>query len=77
MNFTTWKKAIQLDGWFAAADPYLKAVRVVHNAYVSRRMGQLTERGFKLAINWAYRIEETAAYFEERRNEMKKLSTVV
>lgn len=77
MTFKTWKKAVQLDGWFVAADAYLKAVRIVHNAYVSRKMGQLSADGFARAIRWAYAVDETAARFEEHRNETRKLSTVV
>jgi len=77
MTFKKWKAAILLDGWFTSASPYLKATRVVHNAYVSHRMGQLSAAGLASALRWAYNLDEKGAYFEHRRNEMKKLSTVV
>lgn len=77
LTFKTWKKAIETDVWFTTSPPYLQAVRIVHNAYVSRRMGQLSARGLKSAVAWAYNVNHNGAFFEEQRNEMKKLSTVV
>ena len=71
LTFAAWKKAFKADGLFRTNPPYMQAVSIVFNAYISRRDGELTDRGLKAALNWAYDLDHGAALHEDLRAEAR------
>jgi len=67
MTFNEWRKAMNYDSNLAELQKERKAAYVVRSAEYSRRSGQLSRRGFKAAIRWAYRLDHSAAFLECRR----------
>lgn len=68
MTFSKWRQAMNSDGWFRTASREEKARMIVSNAYVSQAEGELSDRAFNAAINWAFQIDHCAALSQQQRS---------